>query len=253
MKQRVQSTERTGEIKKPMDEIVFDIEANGYLYEADRVWCIVSKDLQTREVVRSHTEKDIRKHIELLNSYNSVIGHNILGYDLPLLSKLYPDLVQISIPEQVQDTFVMSALFKPDRIGGHSLESWGARLHYPKTEFDAFGKFSADMLKYCENDVEVNARLYEFLQREKSLWDWDESLKLEYRLAYIQANQELNGVGFDEEEAINLFEEIQREIDEIDAKLYAELPLRPVMFGTEVSRPFLKTGGYSKAVRDWYE
>ena len=51
-----------------------------------------------------------------------LIGHNILGYDIPVINKLYD--VDLS-RNNIKDTLVMSRLFNPVRENGHSLKTWG--------------------------------------------------------------------------------------------------------------------------------
>ena len=104
-----------------MKQIVFDIEANGLT--PDKVWCIVACDIQSGEFTTwsgddLHCFKDwIKEQDEL-----EVIGHNIIGYDIPVLEQL----LDVDFSKcKVTDTLVMSRLAEPSRQGGHSLENWG--------------------------------------------------------------------------------------------------------------------------------
>ena len=56
----------------------------------------------------------------MLNGVTHVVGHNIIGFDLPVLSAVW----DFTIPPQVAviDTLVMSRLASPSREGGHSLK-----------------------------------------------------------------------------------------------------------------------------------
>ena len=87
-----------------LGSLVFDIEANGL--NPDKVWCIVAKDVRF-----GHTHKfdinNIKQGISLLNKTDTLIGHNILGYDLPVLEKLY----DFKYKGKVIDTLVLSRLF----------------------------------------------------------------------------------------------------------------------------------------------
>jgi hypothetical protein len=70
-----------------MKQIVFDIEANGL--DPDTVWCIIAYEREAKEYIEwskedLHLFKDwIKEQDEL-----EVIGHNIIGYDIPVLERL---------------------------------------------------------------------------------------------------------------------------------------------------------------------
>ena len=68
-------------------ELVFDIEANGLFFEADTIWCIVAID--ENDKVYSFKPDKIKEGIEFLQSADKLIGHNIIGYDIPVIKKLY--------------------------------------------------------------------------------------------------------------------------------------------------------------------
>lgn len=146
--------------------LVFDIEANGFLEDVGIVWCIVTKCLETMEVKRYPPDK-VGEALSDLSLADTLIGHNIIEYDLPVLEKLYG----FTYEGRIVDTLVYSRLLNPDRPGGHSLKAWGVRLGCLKGDFgndednriDAFQSYSEDMLDYCEQDVEVNYKLYEKL------------------------------------------------------------------------------------------
>lgn len=83
--------------------------------------------------------------------------------------------------------------------------------------------------------------------------DWSNSIRLEHRVAQIITQQEINGVGFDKERAINYV----NYLEELKQELYNSI--RPLLnmeviqpYKTSVTNPFLKKGGYAKTVNDWY-
>ena len=83
-------------------ELVFDIETNGLLWEytaknsetgemethpaADTIWCIVAIDENNK--VYSFDPTQIDEGIEFLKSADTLVGHNIIGFDLPAIKKL---------------------------------------------------------------------------------------------------------------------------------------------------------------------
>ena len=94
-----------------MKQIVFDIEANGL--NPDKVWCIIAYEREAQEYTTwsgddLHCFKDwIKEQGEL-----EVIGHNIIGYDIPVLEQL----LDVDFSKcKVTDTLVMSRLAEPSR------------------------------------------------------------------------------------------------------------------------------------------
>jgi len=143
--------------------LIFDIEADGLLYAMQDIWCICMADPETREVWAFKPE-DISHAIERLKQARTLIGHNIIGYDLPAIWKVTGEWAG-GVP-LVVDTLVISRALYPERYGGHGLASWGELLGFPKIEYDDWTKFTPEMLTYCEGDVELNRRVLEELEKE---------------------------------------------------------------------------------------
>ena len=153
--------------------IVFDLEANG-LYEghrdktgewvnpADTIWCIVIKDVITKEV-NQYYEKTLPHGIAALHEADVLIGHNIINYDLQLLKKLYPLFNPKGL---IMDTLILSQLLNPDRVGGHSLAHYGECLGIKKPEHEDWSQFSPEMLHRCTEDVHINHKVYDLLMEE---------------------------------------------------------------------------------------
>ena len=108
-------------------EIVFDIETDSL--DANIFWCLVAIDENNK--VYSYTMDNIDEGLDLLKRADKLIGHNIIGFDLPVLKKLFN--VDLYNPNKVIDTLVLSRLFNPTREGGHSLEKMGPVLRITKT------------------------------------------------------------------------------------------------------------------------
>ena len=121
-----------------MTAYVFDIEADGL--DPTKIFCIVAMDTETGKTYEYDPES-IDKGIDFLKNAKKPIGHNILGYDIPVIKKLHGvDLDDGSI--NIVDTLVLSRLFNPAREGGHGLESWGYRLRHRKIEYDNFEHYT---------------------------------------------------------------------------------------------------------------
>jgi hypothetical protein len=145
-----------------MSRVLFDIEADGFYDEVTCLWCCVATDLDSG-VTRRYSPLDWDAAIDYLHSADTLIGHNILTYDLPVIWKIYGPWYDVP---KIIDTLVWSNYLRPERWGGHSLEAWGKQLGFPKGEFSEFDRYSQEMLEYCEQDVRVNIKVLEKLEEE---------------------------------------------------------------------------------------
>ena len=59
-------------------KIIFDIETDDL--NASKIWCIVAKELNGKSY--KFTPDNIDKGIELLQNADTLIGHNIIGFDI---------------------------------------------------------------------------------------------------------------------------------------------------------------------------
>jgi DNA polymerase I len=214
-----------------MMELVFDIEANGLNEvivdkvprpEVTRVWCLVIKDIHTGKVYRFR-EKDIDKGVEMLRQADTLIGHNILMYDIPVLERFYGSID----PPLVIDTLVVSRLMYPDLrnhpLKGNGLKNWGKHLGCLKTEYDlGFSEYCEEMLEYCVQDVLVNLKIFKaqeaFIAKHPTL------IGLEHRVTDILAKQVCNGMGFDLQGAELLEQDLLMEKADISDKLCQVFP-----------------------------
>ena len=180
-----------------MKVLVLDIETN---LAHDTIWCCATRinDHFNTSTVFTHTKSgELERQIR---DADVIVGHNIIGFDGPLLSRLW----NIKIPlNKVRDTLVMSRLLNPQLEGGHSLRAWGERLGNFKDDFTDFdGGYTEEMAEYCMQDVYVTSLLYNKLSKELSEFGY--SLDLEHKIAFIMKRQEDNGFKLNEKEAISL-------------------------------------------------
>ena len=164
--------------------ILFDLESTGLLRRGSKIHCIVARDINDLEnpMVYDHREDStIDMGVEMLRRADILVGHNIIGYDIPLIKESY----DLEFPAQILDTLVLSRLFYPhilDRdyerrpegmpaklYGRHSLEAWGYRLKCFKGDYakheDAWDVYTPEMLDYCIQDTEVTVKLFQLMQR----------------------------------------------------------------------------------------
>ena len=180
----------------------------------------------------------------MLQTADKICGHNIIGYDLPVLKKLYPDFTLNPDGERI-DTLVISRVAFTDikqgdygrfhrgqlpgnLIGSYSLEAWGYRLGELKGTYgkqkNAWDTWTPEMTKYCIQDVKVTAKLYERLKVRRLD---PQCFELEHKVATIIAQQEVNGFLFDVEKAEKLLADLVVRRTEIAQQL---VPLFPPWF-----------------------
>ena len=205
-----------------MKQITVDIEANGL--KPDTIWCIVAKEIE-HGTSNTFIGDDVFKFADWVydTGITHICGHNIIGYDLPVLEKL----TGFRWEGAVQDTLVMSRLARPQRINGHSLEAWGEKLKFSKGSHDEWDSFSWEMVEYCKRDVEVTARL--FTRLSKSLEEFKEdSLKLEHDVAKVVYHQIRNGWTLNERDASLLLGELREKLNNVEVEVREAFKPLPV-------------------------
>jgi DNA polymerase-1 len=220
-----------------MRSLVFDIETDDL--KATKVWCIVAQDLDSKKIYR-FAPHQLESGLELLQSADRLIGHNIIGFDIPIIENLLG--VDLSTKKLV-DTLVLSRLLNPVREGGHSLEMWGYRLNYTKTEFDDYVKYSAEMLKYCVRDVQLNTMVYYKLQEEAKGFS-KESVELEQEVSLILKEQEQHGFEFNGQKAEKLLSELYKRMNEVEEEVHETF--RPKQIFEKITPEYIKDGSLSK-------
>ena len=205
-----------------MKQIILDIEANGL--KPDTIWCVVAKEVE-HGTTNTFIGDDISEFGDwvLYNGITDICGHNIIGYDLPILERL----AGFKWEGPVQDTLVMSRLAHPHREGGHSLNAWGSRLGFDKGEHNDWYNFSWDMVDYCKRDVELTQLVYGHLMKELKHFK-EESITLEHNVARIVNQQVENGWTINERDANLLLGELRQKLHDVETtvrKTFQPLPV----------------------------
>ena len=244
---------------------VFDLESNGLLYDATRIWCGVFKNIKTKEV-KKYRPDDIDEMIDWLKAEQPIlIGHNIIGFDLPLLEKLYGFVHK----NKSIDTLIISKLHNPDRTSPphcpnkkapHSLQAWGYRVGRGKPEHEDWSVFSEEMLHRCSEDVEITELVYKELMKEGKKYNWKHAYQLSHKLFYILNKQQEYGWKVNEKQInhnLSLLRTWKRRIKDV---LQPHLPLMcEIEEGKDgdeykyVKKPFLKSGKYAKVTTTFLE
>ena len=219
------------------DKVIFDIETT---LTADKIWCIVCKHKGTYYQFR---QDKLHRFEEFIKQTDEVIGHNIIGFDIPVLNRFFGyDLFKKC---KITDTLILSRLLNPMLEGGHSLRNWGEKLYKKKYEFDQFDYFSEEMLRYCRNDVDLTEKLYNFLSRKMT--DFGKSIELEHKVAHIIQKQHEKGFMIDVVGAHMLQAKFKEDMNTLQNKVRETFP--PLKIETEfIPKSNNKTRGYVKGV-----
>jgi DNA polymerase III alpha subunit (gram-positive type) len=182
-------------LTKPTDgqvgTAVFDLETNGLSFtnEDPRIHCIAihwAEDKRT-EVFNDEKYTESAKELPMGSNYSIttalsnlevadvIVGHNIIGFDLPYIHHLYP---WFNPRGTIIDTLLLSRLYHPNLLdidkknawknmptklyGRHSLEAYGYRLGVYKGDFAKdtdWKEWSQEMQDYCIQDVKVTEKL----------------------------------------------------------------------------------------------
>jgi len=72
-----------------MARYIFDLEADNLLDDATRVHCGVFKDMDTGDVTKFTPDTVSNEMLAFMDRADTLVGHNVIGYDFPLLEKLF--------------------------------------------------------------------------------------------------------------------------------------------------------------------
>ena len=239
-----------------------DLEANGFLRQATHVHCGVFKERGTGEIHKFRPHQ-IKEMLEYLDTVDVLIFHNGLGYDFPLLKRLYG----WEFKGKKVDTLVMSRLFDPKRQtpfmcpnkkAPHSIEAWGYQVGRGKPEHNDWENFSEEMLHRCTEDVEILELVYNELLKEMNSGNWKPATMLSFRLFEYLAEQEDYGWLVDRKHMDFCISQLTNWIRRIDAVIVPQLPMILEIEENKkdgeylyVKKTFLKSGKYSESVLTW--
>ncbi len=172
-----------------MGAVIFDLETNGLLNDATQIHCVALHWCE-EDITESFNDEPYAenpKDLPMASSYSIttaltwlecadvLIGHNIIGFDIPVIKRIYP---WFDPSGTIVDTLILSRLYYPnlldidkknDKIpsklfGRHSLEAYGHRLGEHKGDFGQgtdWKEWSQEMEDYCKQDVIVTKKLCE--------------------------------------------------------------------------------------------
>ncbi len=214
--------------------IFLDIETNGL--NPDIIWIAVTK--QGEQILKHYDAETLR---EALDNDAPVVGHNMIGFDAPVIKKVWDIDIDKS---RLIDTLVLSRLENPQRDRGHNLANWGSILGFPKGDHNDWSKLSPEMEEYCVRDVEVTEQAFHYLMTELEDFS-EESIKLEHEVQHIINQQIKYGWMLDIKKTHNLLallKERKYDLEETLRKRFLPLPT----FVEEVEPKRKKDGSLSK-------
>ena len=225
-----------------------DIETDGL--DPTVVWCIALQNIETG-AVHTFTPDRVNLFNDWLQDGTTLVFHNGIGYDVPVMEKLLgTDFTNV----QVEDTMIMSQLVLPNREGGHSLASWGERLKFDKGDYNDWTHYTEEMLEYCVRDVEVTTKLYKHLADKVSEQGRD-ALELEYATKKHCSAQEKYGWYFNQRKAIEVLYDVNEELRSAEEEVHKVfIPLPTWKKATELKQKFkadnTRTLAYAKQVKN---
>ena len=207
------------------NEFVFDIEADSL--DATKIHCMV---VNGKEVDKTFFEN--------LTPKDTLIGHNIIRYDIPVLERL----LGIKIKAQLIDTLALSwYLFDVNR---HGLEQWGERLNIEKPVITDWENLTREeYIHRCKEDVKINTKLWG-LQKSLLIKIYDGDYqplvrylsfkmkmgmlqeKSKWKLDVDKANTLLNQLEIKNEQAINELSKVMPKVPKIAKRKKPKLPFK---------------------------
>ena len=214
--------------------LIFDLESDGLYDNVTVIHCIVVYDIGLQQTF-SYGPDCIADALAHLATADVLIGHNVLFYDVPVLSKLYPS---VQLNGRIIDTLICTRLIWPKEIlytlddeqytqvpknlkGSASLKAWGWRLADHKIDFKDFSEYSEEMLAYCQQDVAVTKKLWQHITKENYP---QPALKLEHDLALAIEKQIRAGIPFDVDACLDLVDSLRAKEAELEAHLKEIFP-----------------------------
>ena len=131
---------------------VFDIETDGLLDVMTKIH-VLSWSNDMGEVKHTHDYDEMR--YVLLNS-ETLVGHNIIRFDIPAVEKL----LDIKVTARLVDTLALSWYLNHQRPK-HGLEGYGEDYGVPKPVIKDWNTLTPEEYAHrCDEDVKINNRLW---------------------------------------------------------------------------------------------
>jgi DNA polymerase I-like protein with 3'-5' exonuclease and polymerase domains len=217
----------------PQKILVLDIETDGL--KPTVIWCCAASNGEVY-----YDAISFNTFIRDLDTETTLVAHNGLAYDFPVLERLWG--ADLSIFPKL-DTLILSRLANPSREGGHGLKAWGVELGFPKGDYNDWSHLNDEMVTYCKQDVAVNVKVLEKLRVELAHFKGD-CVDLEHEVQSVIIDQINNGWQLDERYAYDLVATLKERVYELEAEVHAVFLPLPT-FISEVTPKVKKDGTIS--------
>jgi hypothetical protein len=223
-----------------------DCETDGL--NANKIWLLCASRMDREEVHSFIGPQECKRFFDELRGQEVYfVGHNIVSFDGPITSRLCVGTASIS---NIVDTLVLSYLYDPRLVGGHSLEAWGARLNDPKGQFNDWSKYSPEMDTYCQQDVRLGKKVAKALWNRMRRMGFSElSCEIEHQIREVVDEQQTNGWFFDIPGAQSLAGELRATQYNLEAPIRNLFPRRLAVVGTYNRRVRVDGGEYATFLR----
>ena len=232
-------------------KIVFDIETDGLLDKLTKVHVFSWSVVGSGEV---SSTSDLSTIQEVLFKATTIIGHNIVGFDIPALAKF-----NITTDAEIIDTLALSWYLEPNR-SRHGLAHWGATVGVKKPEVEDWDNLAYEDYKHrCEEDVKINLEVWYLLERKlKRLYREEGELEkltnyLTFKLQCAR-DQEVYGWRLDVPKAQALHDKLLEMKEDSQTQLSQAMPKKPI---TKVMNPpkvmYKKDGTLSSRGEAWQQ
>ena len=129
---------------------VFDIETDGFNPTKIHVVSWMDDDGYL------HSTRNYELMREFFLNADTLIGHNIVRYDIPVVEKI----LDIKVDARIIDTLPL-AWYINHHLQKHGLAQYGEMYGVPKPEINDWKNLSPEEYQYrCEEDVRINVRLW---------------------------------------------------------------------------------------------
>jgi len=220
-----------GKLKIPTRKLLYDIETDGLLVTVSKAWIIGFDDLVTNE--RKWWLDGDLGWMEEFDDAVLLVGHNIIGYDLPAMFKVFrwkPNPLC-----RFHDTMLMSQAqnYRRFKNSRHRLEDWGEFFGLPKGDHSDWTKWSPEMQTYWNRDMDLTGKVYRYLIKEfRNIVErnplFKKSLQNEHRVAQFCEQAETAGWLFDRVAAEALLAEMEVDLRATEAIIVPKLLIKTV-------------------------
>jgi DNA polymerase-1 len=253
-------------------KLVCDLEADGLYQDATQIWCAVFKCTETKQVWKFRTQAKIEA---MLDRATVLIMHNGIGYDVPLLKKIWGyeykgrviDTVLLSrelyknipVPEQMK---LDCAEHGKKLSGPHSLAAWGYRIGRGKVEHEDWSQYTPAMMHRCVEDVEITYLVYLEMQKKLSNGAFPpRAVWLTMDFMDCISRQEKHGWKLDIPRCERYIRQLSTWVERIDRVLHPQLPMIPTIkedrmedgVSEGVQAPFTKAGTMALRLQKWID